>query len=77
MNFIATFIKFLGGIFISNGALDLGIALLTAGVGLVMFTTTTTILFGLITRTMTPYAPLGFALMGLSSIFVSWGLFYS
>ena len=76
MNLIATLIKFLGGIFISNGALDLGIAFLTAGIGLIMFTTTTTILFGLVTRTMTPYAPVGFALLGLSSIFVSWGLFY-
>ncbi|CAA6814255.1 MAG: Unknown protein [uncultured Sulfurovum sp.] len=77
MTWIANTIKFLSGIFINiNEPLSLGMALLSAGIGLIMFTTTTTILFGIITKEATPYLIPGYFLIGLASIFMCWGIFY-
>ena len=78
MVWIAKIIKLFAGIFINiNEPLGLGMALLSAGIGLMMFTTTTTILFGLITRESTPYLIPAYFIIGLAAIFMSWGIFYN
>ena len=88
MTKLAYLIRWFAEIFLGNidspNEITVGLALLTAGIGLIVFTitstVTTTIFFGLITKSVstesTPFVAIGWLIIGLSAIFLSWGVFY-
>lgn len=86
--YVANWIKWFASFFITTSSGDkitVGVALLTAGIGLITFTVTTTtttaVFFGLITKgesvQTTPYVALGWFVLGLAAIFIAWGVFFT
>ena len=86
MSTIAKFIQWLASLFLDLGGTDkisIGMALLSAAIGLLLFVTTstvtTTMLFGLIVKEESiktvPYLGLGYFILGLAAIFIAWGVF--